>query len=146
MNLKQYAPWMVARLFLGSVFVVSGFLKLAEPVENFRGMILAYGVIPYTWAIPAAIVMPWLEFFSGACLLVGYFPRVFSGVLGLLALSFIGLITLSKLHGTLPANCGCFGDNVHMSPYQMVVLDSLNFLIALRLFQIKAHRLCVCLN
>jgi len=143
MNLKQYSPWMVARLFLASLFIVSGFLKLSEPVENFRGMILAYGVIPYAWAVPAAIVMPWLEFLSGVCLFLGYFPRFFSMVLGLLALSFIGLIALAKLNGTLPANCGCFGENVHMSPYQMVILDSLNFLLALRLFQIKKHRLCV---
>ncbi len=141
MTFKQYLPWMAARLFLGSIFIVSGFLKLSEPVENFRGMILAYGVIPYAGAVLAAWTIPWVEFIPGICLVIGYFPRWAAAVLGVLAGSFVILIVAAKIHGTLPENCGCFGDSVHISPYQMLGLDSFNFVISVLLFRMKTHRI-----
>ncbi len=141
--MKRYWPWLLARLFIGGIFIFAGFLKLSQPVEVFRGMIASYGVIPYAWIGWIAHIAPWLEFILGIFLLVGYLPRYAAAALSVLAFSFIALIVTSKLHGTLPENCGCFGEGVHMSPYQMVFLDLLNMLLAVRLFQIKTHRWCV---
>ncbi len=141
--MKQYWLWMLARLFLGGIFIFSGFLKLSEPVENFRGMIAAYGVIPYAGIGFIAYTIPWLEFVTGIFLVLGYFPRAAALVLGFLAFSFVSLIVWAKLNGTLPENCGCFGEGIHISPYQMVLLDLLNILLAVRLFQIKTHRWAV---
>ena len=143
MTRKQYCPWMLARLFLGGIFIFAGFLKLSQPIEVFRGMIAAYGVIPYVWIGPIAHISPWLEFIAGVFLLVGYFPHLAAAVLGVLSFSFIGLIAWSQINGTLPANCGCFGEGFHMTPYQMAFLDSLNVLLAVRIFQMKTHRWCV---
>ncbi len=143
MDKKNYLPWLVARLFLGGIFIFAGFLKLSQPVEIFRGMIASYGVIPYLWIGPIAHISPWFEFIAGIFLVVGYFPRGSAIVLGALCVSFIGLIGWSKLNGTLPANCGCFGEGIHMTPYQMVILDFLNALLACRLFQIKKHFWCL---
>lgn len=140
---SKYWPWMLARIFLAGVFIFAGFLKLSGPVENFRGMIASYGVVPYAWIGVIAHTMPWLEFISGISLLVGYFPRISSAVLGILSFSFICLIAFAQVRGTLPANCGCFGDGFHMSPYQMSLLDALNSLLALKLFGIKDHRLSI---
>lgn len=143
MTFKKYLPWLAARFFLGGIFIVAGFLKLSGPIENFRGMIVSYGVIPYAWVGPVAHIVPWFEFFFGVCLVVGYLPRISAAFLGLLALSFISLIAVAQWYGTLPENCGCFGDGVHMSPYQIALLDSLNILLAVRLCQIKTHLGCV---
>lgn len=140
---KDYLPWFVARLFLGGIFIFSGFLKLTEPIESFRGMIASYGVVPYAWISWIAYSIPWLEFIPGIFVVAGYFPRIFSGVLGGLAFSFIGLIAWAQLNGTLPANCGCFGDQFHMSPYQIVLLDTLNVLLAFKLAGIKKHYWCI---
>ena len=92
MTFKKYAPWLIARLFLGGVFILAGFLKLSGPVENFRGMIVSYGVVPYGWVGVIAHVMPWIEFLFGICLVLGYFPRITAAVLGGLSFSFIGLM------------------------------------------------------
>lgn len=143
MNLKQYAPWFVARLFLGTIFIVAGFFKVTDPVENFRGMIVAYGVVPYAWVTPIAYVVPWVELVAGVCLVTGYFPRQSAAVLGVFSLSFVGLILIAKIKGTLPESCGCFGEHIPMSPYQMLVLDALNSLLAFRLFKMKEHRVCL---
>lgn len=140
---NKYWLWLIARLFLGSIFIVAGFLKLSGPVEIFRGMIVSYGIVPYPLVAPIAYVLPWVEFLSGVCLIIGYFPRFFAGVLGVLAFSFIALIALAQVNGTLPENCGCFGEGVHMTPYQMALLDTLNVFLALKLCQIKTHFKCL---
>ncbi len=140
---NKYWPWMLARIFLAAVFIFAGFLKLSGPVENFRGMIASYGVVPYAWIGVIAHTMPWLEFIFGITLFVGYLPRIASAVLGVLSFSFICLIAFAQVRGTLPANCGCFGDGFHMSPYQMSLLDALNVLLSVKLFQIRSHRWCL---
>lgn len=134
---------MVARIFVGGIFVIAGFFKLTDPIENFRGMITAYGVVPYVLVTPISLFLPWLEFLAGVFLIVGYFPRWAAAFLGVCSISFVILILSAKSIGTLPESCGCFGEHVPISPYQMLVLDTLSFLLALRLFQIKNHRLCL---
>ena len=143
MNLKSYFPWLLARIFVGSIFIVAGFFKLSDPIENFRGMITAYGIIPYVLVTPISLTLPWIELFAGIFLVGGYFVRWSAVVLGLLSFSFVILICVARLAGTLPESCGCFGEHIPMNPYQMLVLDSLSTLLAIRLFQIKNHRLCL---
>jgi uncharacterized membrane protein YphA (DoxX/SURF4 family) len=143
MTFKSYLPWIVARIFVGGIFILAGFFKLIDPIENFRGMITAYGVIPYALVTPISLFLPWLEFLVGVFLIAGYFPRLSAAFLGLCSASFIILITVAKFMGTLPDSCGCFGEHIPMSPYQMLLLDALSFLLSVRLFQIKNHRLCL---
>lgn len=142
MTFRSYLPWFLARIFLGGIFVLAGFIKLTEPIEVFRGQILAYGMIPYAWVGMIASVLPWIEFLAGVCLLSGYFPRQAASILALLAASFVGLIGLAALKGTLPENCGCFGEGFHISPYQMAALDTLNFLLGVKLARMP-HRCCI---
>lgn len=139
---NKYWPWMLARIFVGGIFVLAGFFKLTDPIENFRGMITAYDVIPYALVTPIALFLPWFEFLAGVFLILGYFPRWAAVALGLCSLAFVLLIVAAKFMGTLPEKCGCFGEHVPISPYQMLILDTLSCLLTLRLFQIKTHRFC----
>jgi len=143
MSLKSYCPWLLARVFVGGIFVVAGFFKLLDPIENFRGMINAYGIVPYVLVTPISLMLPWIELIAGIFLITGYFTRWSAVILGLLSFSFVILIVVARLLGTLPENCGCFGDHLPMSPYQMLALDLLSTLLAIRLFQIKNHRICL---
>jgi len=133
--------WFAARIFLGAVFTYAGFLKAVEPVENFQAVILEYELMPYAWARPIAYVMPWLELVFGVFMILGYVPRISGLVLASLSLSFILMIGMSYLKtGEIPENCGCFGEGgIHLTPLQVLILDSVNTVIGLKISRLKTH-------
>ena len=143
--MKRFLPafWFVVRLFLGTVFAYSGFSKLMEPMENFRGIIAQYEVIPYVFVPAIALIFPWLELIFGIFLFLGYAPRVSALVLAFFSLSFLILLGSSKLLlGSFPVSCGCFGENgIHLTVRQVFLLDLFDMAIGLKLSQIKFHPL-----
>jgi len=139
---KSYRILFLGRIFLGLIFVYSGFTKLMEPVENFQGGMAAYEVIPYAVIPFLARVIPWVEFLFGAFLILGYLPRVSAFVLGMMSFSFVLLILTTRVvTGVLPADCGCFGEGslIHLKPMQVLVMDVLNTVIGMRLAFLKTH-------
>ena len=143
--MKQTRPlfWILARLFLGTVFAYSGFSKLMEPVENFRGIIAQYEVIPYVFVPAIAHVFPWLELIFGIFLISGYAPRASALVLAFFSLSFLILLGSSKLLlGSFPVSCGCFGEHgIHLTVRQVFLLDLVDFFLGLKLSRLKTHPL-----
>ncbi len=130
------------RMFLGLVFAYSGFTKLMEPVENFQGGMAAYEIIPYAVIPFLAHVIPWIEFLFGAFVIVGYLPRVSVLVLAGMSSSFVFLILATRIvTGSLPADCGCFGEGslIHLKPFQVLILDVFNTLVGIRLAFLKDH-------
>ena len=139
---KTYRILFLGRMFLGLVFLYSGFNKLMEPVENFQGGMAAYEIIPYVLIPLLARVIPWIEFIFGAFLILGYLPRVSALVLATMSWSFVLLIATTRIvTGALPANCGCFGEGslLHLKPYQVLIMDVGNTLIGIRLALLKIH-------
>lgn len=134
--------WFAARLFLGFFFAYAGFSKLMEPLENFRGIVAQYEIIP-SFLVPwIAHILPWMEFLFGVFLIVGWLTRPSALTLSLLSLGFIIILVGSKwFYGLDPADCGCFGENslFHFSGRQILLLDTFNFLIGLRLFFLRDH-------
>ncbi len=142
MREKNYKLLFAGRVFLGLVFVCSGFIKLMEPIENFRGAMTAYDVIPSVVIPVLAQVIPWAEFVFGFFLVAGYLPRISAGVLAGLSWSFVLLILITKtMTGSLPKDCGCFGEGsfLHLKPLQVVFLDVFNTLIGIKLALTKNH-------
>lgn len=139
---ESYRILFFGRMFLGLVFAYSGFTKLIAPVENFQGGMAVYEIIPYAIIPFLAHVIPWIEFFFGAFLIVGYLPRVSALVLAAMSLSFVFLILATRVvTGALPADCGCFGEGsvIHLKPYQVLIMDVCNTLIGVRLALFKVH-------
>ena len=139
---KSYKVLFLGRMFLGLVFAYSGFSKLMEPVENFQGAMAAYEVIPYAIVPFLAHVIPWIEFFFGVFLILGYLPRISALVLSTMSLSFVFLILTTRIvTGVLPANCGCFGEGglIHLKPLQVFIMDICNTFIGIRLAFLKSH-------
>lgn len=127
---------------MGSVFVYAGFSKLLEPIENFRGIIAQYEVIPYIFVGPIAVMMPWIEFIGGALLIAGYLPRQTAMMLGFLSLGFLVVLGSSHLLlGNAPMNCGCFGENswIKLSVRQVFLLDITNLAAGFYLYSKKDH-------
>ena len=132
----KYKILFLGRIFLGLVFAYSGYTKLIEPVENFRGAMAAYEIIPYLVIPFLAHVIPWVEFVFGVFLLLGYLSRVSALVLAGLSASFVLLILITRIAtGALPADCGCFGEGsfIHLKPMQVVFMDLCNTAIGILL-------------
>jgi uncharacterized membrane protein YphA (DoxX/SURF4 family) len=139
--MKTNNVWFFARLFVGVIFIYTGFEKLIEPVENFRGVIAEYRMVPHFLVAPAAYAVPWFEFLTGVFLVLGYAARWTAAALGFLSAGFVFLLGGEfLLTGQFPADCGCFGSGtVRLSVPQVFVLDILNVLLCLKLFLIKDH-------
>ncbi len=142
--MKQYGPWLAARIFMGTVFAYAGYAKLMEPYENFRGAIAHYEVIPYVLTGPIARILPWFEIFFGVFLILGYLPRV--SALALAFFSFCFLIVLGSSNVLFEGggkDCGCFGENgpIHLTVQQVFFLDLLNFFLGVKLYSLKEHPL-----
>ena len=136
------SPWFGfwGRLFIGVIFAYAGFSKLTEPVENFRGMIAEYQVIPYHWVPAVAHVLPWLEFVGGVFLILGYAIPFSSLVLVFLSLGFLLVLGASNvLFDSASKTCGCFGQNgpVQLTVWQVFCLDLINLALGLKIFVMK---------
>ena len=133
------SPWLYARIFVGLILAYAGFTKLVEPIENFRGVVASYPVIPYVLSPLIAAVLPWIELFAGVFLIIGYAPRL--SAMAAAALFFGFLIVLGSSDALLESgkDCGCFGQGalIHLTTQQVFVLDLINFLLALKLCSLK---------
>jgi len=95
----------VIRFTLSAIFMWSGLSKLADP-QSFAIIIEAYGVIPDSWVQPVSVLLPLVELFSGAGLLLDLRGSL-TAVAGMLVL-FICILSYGIWMG-LDVDCGCFG-------------------------------------
>ena len=98
---------LLARVVVGSVWIVAGLLKLPDPAENVRA-VRAYRLLPEAVVPLVGHGLPVLEILVGVCLLLGLFTRVAAVVSGLLLLAFVIGIGSAWARG-LQIECGCFG-------------------------------------
>ncbi len=134
--------WVLLRVFMGLVFAYAGYMKLLEPIENFRGALASYEVLPYALVPLLAHTVPWVELIFGVFMIAGYAVRPTALVLSFLALCFVLIIASSSAileRGF--KDCGCFGQSgpIRLTVYQVFILDILNFFLGLKLFSIKRH-------
>jgi len=93
------------RYFLAVVFLWSGITKLLDPI-SFGVLIDAYGLIPKTWVIPAAIMLSSLEVIAGMGLILDIRGSL-AIITGMLIL-FIAILSYG-IHMGMDIDCGCFG-------------------------------------
>ena len=116
--------FILLRMIVGGVLVVSGFEKLIGPYQNFLYVINAYEFLPAPLAYIVARAFPWVEFFVGVFTVLGLWTK--ESVTGCLAL-FLGFITVvsQALIRHLPINeCGCFGELASLPPQAVLIMDS----------------------
>jgi uncharacterized membrane protein YphA (DoxX/SURF4 family) len=102
-------PWVttVARLLVGAVLIVAGWLKIGTPALSIQA-VKAYELLPEAVATAVGYGLPIVEIVVGVLLVVGLLTRAAGVVSALLMLAFVVGIGSAWARG-LRIDCGCFG-------------------------------------
>lgn len=132
----------IARIFVGILFIFSGFIKLNDPVgfgyklqEYFSPEVLDLQFLsPY--ALLIAIVLVVVEVLLGVALLIGYAKKVTLWLL-LAMIAFFTFLTFYSAYFNKVTDCGCFGDAIPLVPWESFIKDVilLVLIIFLMIFQ-----------
>ena len=133
----------ISRIFVGAMFIFSGFVKLVDPIgsqykfeEYFSQNVLDMEyLIPF--ALAFSIVLILAEIMLGIILLLGC--RAKATLWSLLVLSTIFLfLTWYSAYYNKVTDCGCFGDAIKLTPWETFYKNVLLIgLILLMLFRVK---------
>lgn len=136
----------LSRIFVGAMFVFSGFVKLVDPIgsqykfaEYFgEGVLNLEFLIPY--ALPFSILLILAEIMLGVTLLLGYKSKKTVWSLLILTTIFLFLTWYSAYYNKV-TDCGCFGDAIKLTPwetfYKNVILIGLIIVLLIRVKDIK---------
>ena len=111
----------ILRVIFGLVYILSGFFKLMDPVGTGLKLAEYFNVLHLGFlhglSVPAGIGWSTAEFVTGIAILMCVRMRFFSWV-GLCMESFFTILTLYIALFDPIADCGCFGDIVHLTNWQ----------------------------
>ena len=128
-----------SRLFVGILFIISGLIKLNDPLgfsykldEYFSEPVFNMPFfVSYSLAIALFLVI--LEVVLGVMLLIGYKSKLTIWLLLLLIVKFTFLTFYSAYYDVVK-DCGCFGDALHLTPWQSFSKDVVLLFFILILF------------
>ncbi len=97
---------LVARLVVGSMFVIVGVGKITDPAY-FAKEIANYRMLPEFLINLTAIILPWIELLTGLFFIAGIRLRANAAIIGSLVLLFNIFVGVAWARG-LDINCGCY--------------------------------------
>ncbi|HUH45696.1 MAG TPA: BT_3928 family protein [Arenibacter sp.] len=129
----------LSRFVVGVLFIISGFIKLNDPVgfsfkleEYFSPGVLDLAFLePIALEISIAVVI--LEVLLGVMLLVGFRVKFTIWSL-LLMIVFFTFLTFYSAYFNKVTDCGCFGDAVKLTPWESFFKDVILLVLILILF------------
>ena len=137
-NNKSAAWWLWAcRIFVGVLFIFSGFIKINDPL-GFSYKLEEYFEVLHLnflsgFALNIAVLLCSLEMILGFAMLIGV--RAVSTAWGLLLLViFFGFLTFYSAYFKVVQTCGCFGDAIPLTPWQSFGKDMFLLILVLVLF------------
>lgn len=98
---------LLARLVVGGVWIVAGWLKLPNPAASVRA-VRAYDLLPEAIVPTIGHLLPVVEIVVGTCLVLGVLTR-WSGVLSAMLFAAFVIGIASAWARGLQIECGCFG-------------------------------------
>ena len=117
--------FVIIRIFLGVLFIVSGFEKLIGPYQNFLYVVQNYEIFYAPIEEFVARVFPWIEFLLGVFLALGLWMKwILRGIILMIAM-FIIIVSQALLRGLPIQECGCFGELISFSLPVIVGFDSM---------------------
>jgi uncharacterized membrane protein YphA (DoxX/SURF4 family) len=133
-----------SRVFVGILFIISGFIKLNDPVgfsfkleEYFsQGVLDLPFLMPYALAISIFVVI--FEVVLGVFLLIG-FLRSFTLWSLLLMILFFTFLTFYSAYFNKVTDCGCFGDAIKLTPWESFTKDVILLALILILYFGRKH-------
>lgn len=129
------------RLIIGGIFVFASIDKLMNQ-EGFSRAIYNYKFFPDIFINISAIIIPYIELFSGLLLILGIFKRGSSFIIMSLLIVFIISLTQAYFKG-LDINCGCFSLETvgQKSDILLRIIEDIIFLIITILIFIKSKKI-----
>ena len=129
----------ISRIFVGVLFIISGLIKLNDPVgfsyklaEYFSEAVFNMSIfIPLSLGLALFLVI--LEVVLGIMLLIGYKTRFTIWSLLLLIVMFT-FLTFYSAYFAVVQDCGCFGDALKLTPWQSFTKDVVLLLFILILY------------
>lgn len=118
--------WFLIRLVFGAFFLLSGVLKLKDPIL-FAEAVRNYKLIGDPFAPAMALFVPWVEVIAGIGVMTDRFARGASLLLLGAMLVFTGAIGISWIRG-LDITCGCFGGNEELN-YPVKMAQNLGLIL-----------------
>ena len=111
----------ISRLFVGAVFVFSGFVKAVDPMgstikytDYFHSFGLEYLI---NFVFPLAIILSTIEFMVGLSLILNIKIKINSTIV-LLFMAFFTPLTFYLAIANPVTDCGCFGDALVITNWQ----------------------------
>lgn len=123
---------LMARVFVGFVFVFASIDKVAQP-DDFVVSIANYKLIPPGIDTLTATVLPWVELLCGLGILAGVFFRGSSLLACVLSLMFALAVASALIRG-LDIACGCFSQDPSVGKINWEKLAENILLVAFSLF------------
>ena len=121
--------FVVFRILIGLLFIVSGFEKLIGPYQNFLFIVQNYDMLPPWGEEFVARVFPWIEFLLGVFMMLGlWLPWAISGIM-LMLFGFIVIVGQALIRGLPIDECGCFGELISFPLNAIIIFDSLLFIL-----------------
>lgn len=117
-----------SRIFVGFLFIISGLIKLNDPVGFSYKLAEYFGepVFNIPFLVPAALSLALflviVEVVLGVMLLIGYQSNFTIWSL-LLMIVFFTFLTFYSAYYDVVKDCGCFGDALHLTPWQSFTKD-----------------------
>jgi uncharacterized membrane protein YphA (DoxX/SURF4 family) len=139
----RWRPWAatVARVGLGVVLVVAGWLKISSPDDAVRA-VQAYQILPQGLTHAFGYGLPLAEILLGVLLVLGLGTRWAALGAGLLMAVFIGGVISVWVRG-LSIDCGCFGAggaaDVGAGDYLAELARDLGFLVLAVWLIVRPH-------
>lgn len=123
--MKKAQPWfgLLARIVLGGVLLIAGYLKAFSPDKSMMA-VRAYDVLPIWIANALGIILPWLEIGAGLLLIIGVGIRYSAAFGAALMALFIIAIAQAWARG-LSIDCGCFGGGGTIDPSKTKYLEEI---------------------
>jgi uncharacterized membrane protein YphA (DoxX/SURF4 family) len=129
----------ISRVLVGVLFIISGFIKLDDPLGFSYKLEEYFGVdvlnleflIPYALGISVFVVV--FEVVLGVFLLIGYKPKFTVWSL-LLMIVFFTFLTFYSAYFDKVKDCGCFGDAIKLTPWGTFKKDIVLLVFVLILF------------
>jgi len=116
----------IARILVGLLFIFSGFIKANDAVGFSYKLVEYFEVFKMNFmvpvALPLAIFICIFEIVLGFTLLMGARTKLTLWLL-LLMIVFFTFLTFYSAYFDVVKECGCFGDFLHLTPWQSFTKD-----------------------
>ncbi|MCH8535303.1 MAG: DoxX family protein [Flavobacteriaceae bacterium] len=129
----------IARIFVGGLFIFSGFIKLNDPLgfsyklEEYFGADVLNLEFLIPLALPMAVFIVIYELLLGVTLLIGFLPKFTKWSL-LLMIVFFTFLTFYSAYFNKVTDCGCFGDAIPLTPWESFYKDVILLILIVYLF------------